>query len=166
MRFARLLMLALGFLAAGPAAADVAPPAGAVVLTVSGRIDAGTSDVARFDMEMLRALPAREFTTSTIWTEGAHRFRGVPLATLLDAVAADGTVLKATALNDYSIEIPIADAVPEGPIIAYEFDGREMSVREKGPLWIVYPFDADADYRTESVYSRSIWQLDRIEVVK
>lgn len=166
MRFIRLLMLAFGLMAAGPAAAELAAPAGTVVLTVTGRIDAGTGGAARFDMAMLRALPAREFTTSTIWTEGAHRFRGVPLATLLDAVSADGTTLKATALNDYSVEIPVTDAVPEGPIVAYEFDGREMSVREKGPLWIVYPFDADADYRTESIYSRSIWQLDRIEVLE
>ncbi|MEQ9124073.1 MAG: molybdopterin-dependent oxidoreductase [Alphaproteobacteria bacterium] len=165
MRFAQLLLCLLALIAAGPAAAEVAQPTGSVVLTVSGRIDAPPGASARFDMAMLRALPAREFETSTIWTDGTHRFRGVSLAALLEAVGADGTLLRATALNDYSVEIPVADAVPEGPIVAYEFDGREMSVREKGPLWVVYPFDADADYRTESIYSRSIWQLDRLEVL-
>jgi hypothetical protein len=44
-------------------------------------------------------------------------------------------------------------------------DGKTMSVRDKGPLWIIYPYDSSADYRTEVVYSRSIWQLDRIEAV-
>ncbi|MDP5360810.1 MAG: oxidoreductase, partial [Paracoccaceae bacterium] len=36
----------------------------------------------------------------------------------------------------------------------------------KGPLWVVYPYDMSADYRSEVIYYRSIWQLDRIEVVK
>ena len=75
----------------------------------------------------------------------------------------DGTLL-ATAINDYTVEIPVSDAVPGGPIVAYLMDGQEMPVRDKGPLWIVYPYDSSAAYRSEVVYSRSIWQLDRIEV--
>jgi hypothetical protein len=39
-----------------------------------------------------------------------------------------------------------------------------MSLREKGPLWIIYPFDSSPEYQTELIYSRSIWQLNRIEV--
>jgi hypothetical protein len=45
-------------------------------------------------------------------------------------------------------------------------NGAEMSIRDKGPLWIVYPYDASDDFRSEVVYSRSIWQLDRIEVIR
>ena len=75
-------------------------------------------------------------------------------------------MLRATAINNYAIEIPVSDAVNEGPIIAYLMDGKKMSVRDKGPLWIVYPYDANPDYRSEVVYSRSIWQLDRIEFVQ
>ena len=40
-----------------------------------------------------------------------------------------------------------------------------MSLRDKGPLWIVYPFDSNPSYSTEVTYARSIWQLDRIEVL-
>jgi len=41
-----------------------------------------------------------------------------------------------------------------------------MSVREKGPLWVIYPYDSDAKFRTEVIYSRSIWQLDRLAIVQ
>ncbi|WP_252928140.1 hypothetical protein [Paracoccus sp. 08] len=44
--------------------------------------------------------------------------------------------------------------------MAYLMDDREISVRDKGPLWIVYPYDADRQYQTEVIYSRSIWQLN------
>ena len=91
---------------------------------------------------------------------------GLPpaLEALLGAVGAEGTMLNATAINDYSVEIPVSDAVAGGPIVAYRMDGEPMSVRDKGPLWVVYPYDDVREYRSEVIYSRSIWQLDRIDV--
>ena len=68
------------------------------------------------------------------------------------------------ALNDYAVDIPVADAVEGGPIVAYEIDGKALPIRNRGPLWIVYPYDARADYRSEVVYARSIWQLDRLDI--
>ena len=72
--------------------------------------------------------------------------------------------LEAVALNDYAVTIPASDAVEGGPIVAYAHNGQAMSVREKGPLWVVYPFDANDTYKSEEYYARSIWQLDRIVV--
>jgi hypothetical protein len=115
---------------------------------------------------MLEAFDPAAFATTTIWTEGLHTFVGVPLVDLLAAVGAEGSLLRASAINDYTVEIPVGDAVEGGPIVAYLMDDRPMSVRDKGPLWVVYPFDDVPEYQTETIYSRSIWQLDRIEVVR
>lgn len=131
-----------------------------VILT----IDLGNGETREFSAEMLKSLSKTSFETWTIWTEGAVTFTGVELKNLLDEEGITSGTLKATAINDYSVEIPVADAVTGGPIVAYERDGQAMSVRDKGPLWIVYPYDSKADYQTEVVYSRSIWQLDRITV--
>ena len=146
-------------------AADLAKPAGEVVLTVSGAITNtnGEGKVA-FDLEMLKALPVTTFKTKTTWTEGEKSFTGVSMQALLAAVGATGTVAKSIALNDYGVDIPVTDAVTDGPIVAYLMDDQPMSVRDKGPLWIVYPFDAKPQYRTEETYSKSIWQLSRIEL--
>lgn len=146
------------------AAETLAEPTGSVVLTVTGSVEATNGDgIARLDREMLRALPRKEFKTQTIWTEGEHRFSGVPLKTLLDHLGAQGQMIIATAINDYSVEIPVA-SLSDTPIVADQMDGSDMSVRGKGPLWIVYPYDSDEEFRTEVIYSRSIWQLDRLEV--
>ena len=119
-----------------------------------------------FDRDALEALGTSTIETTTIWTEGTQVFEGVSLARLAQEIdVQDGTLL-ATAINDYSVEIPLSDAVENGPILAMTMNGAEMSVRDKGPLWVIYPYDADADFRTEVIYSRSIWQLDRIEVVQ
>ena len=34
---------------------------------------------------------------------------------------------------------------------------------EKSPFGVIHPYDSDPKFRTETIYSRSIWQLTRIE---
>ena len=120
--------------------------------------------LARFDMALLDGLPRHSFATSTIWTEGVNTYEGVLLTDLLAAVGATGTNILAKALNDYEITFPVAEATVEGPLLAYRTNGEPMSVREKGPIWVIFPFDAVEAFRTEQTYARSIWQLDRIAV--
>ena len=119
-----------------------------------------------FDRNALEALGTSTIETTTIWTKGTQVFEGVSLARLAQEIGAQDGTLLATAINDYTVEIPLSDAVENGPILAMTMNGAEMSVRDKGPLWVVYPYDADAAFRTEVIYSRCIWQLDRIEVVQ
>lgn len=147
--------------------AGLGTPSGPVVLTVSGVIaDTNRGETAVFDMAMLESLGTDEIVTETIWTPGTHRFEGVRLKTLLDRLAAEGAHIEARAINDYTVEIPASDATADGPILAYAMDGAPMSRRDKGPLWVIYPFSASPEFRTEVIYSRSIWQLDRLHIVE
>jgi len=117
-----------------------------------------------YTVEDLQSMPISEFETETIWTEGKQTFKGVTLKTILDSLDIQGGELTAIAVNDYSVTIPVSDAVDDGPVIAYLQNGEPMSRRDKGPLWIVYPYDKVRAYKTETIYSRSIWQLDRLVV--
>ena len=141
-------------------------PSGDPVLTVSGEIAVmNVGENAVFDMDMLIALPLTEFQTTTLWTEGEKSFKGVALHDLLELLEVEGGTVRAKALNDYAVEFPVDSVTPDAPIIAYALDDQPMSRRKKGPLWIVYPYDSSPDYRSEVIYSRSIWQLDRIEIL-
>ena len=131
------------------------------LLTITGN---GIAEPITLDKAALESMGEQSFETTTIWTEGVQSFTGVSLVALLQSLGVSEGVLLASAINDYTVEIPVSDAVENGPIIAYERNGKDMSIRDKGPLWVVYPYDANIDYQTEVVYSRSIWQLDRIEV--
>ena len=149
----------------GLALADGLPrPSADVVLTVGGAIGVANSpEGAAFDLGMLEAIDPVQIETTTIWTEGVQVFRGVPLARLVQDVEAGGTVILVSALNDYTVEIPLSDAVEDGPILAYEQNGKRLSVRDKGPLWLVYPYDAKTEYQSEVVYARSVWQVAHME---
>lgn len=136
---------------------------GEIILTVDGAV-AAQGAAMDFDMDGLKALPAVSFDTSTTWTDGVSTFTGVPLKALLDATGATGDEIEAIALNNYSVAIPVDSLTDESPIVAYEIDGAGFSRRDKGPLWIVYPFDQSEEYRNELVYGRSIWQLRTLTV--
>ncbi len=149
-----------------PPVETLAPPTGEVLLTVTGAIGLTNADgQALFDIGLLQGLGTVTITTKTIWTDGPQEFEGVPVATLVNALKADGHTLRATALNDYAVDIPATDAVPGGPILAFRVNGVDLSPRDKGPIWLVYPYDASTAYQTEVIYSRSIWQLHHLEVL-
>ena len=155
------------FVAGFSVAGELPVPSGDVLLTVSGNISVTNVDgSAVFDAELLESLGGEVIKTTTIWTEGVQEFRGVSLAVLVESVGATSGTLIATAINDYIVEIPVSDAIVGGPILAYENNGNSMSVRDKGPLWLVYPYDSNEDYQTEVIYSRSIWQLVKIVFVE
>lgn len=163
---AALCSLALISLAQMAAAEALAPPEGPVLLTVTGQIGRTNGDgVAELDLGLLREMGLIEIRTHTIWTDGELVFEGVPLDRLLSALKADGRSVLATALNDYAIEIPVEDAVEGGPILAIRMNGIDLSPRDKGPIWVVYPYDANPDYQRDVIYSRSIWQLTRLDVL-
>lgn len=153
------------------AARKVLPAAeGQVILRISGHLEQGnviegSNAIAEFDLDMLRQFGAKTISTSTIWSSGQIDFRGVPLSTVLRAIGAEGRTLRLTALNDYTIDMPVSMIAAEVPILAYEMDGILLSSRDKGPLWVIYPFDSESKYQNEESYSRSVWQLVRIEVL-
>jgi hypothetical protein len=167
-RIAVFLLVCIG-LALGPrfevAAADEALPApeGPAVLTVSGAIGATNRvDAAVFDMGLLKRFGGDTLVTETPWTEGQITFEGISGTALLDLVQPAGDTVRAFALNDYEVEIPVGDFRDAGLLIAYERDGSPMSVREKGPLWIVFPFSERPELNDATYQARSIWQLDRL----
>lgn len=116
-------------------------------------------------LEDLDALDQVTITTTTLWTEGTATFTGPSLRSVLDAADLGDADLTLTALNDYAIEMPAPATGATYPIVATRQDGAAMSIRDKGPFWIVFPYDSDPAYQTETVYAQSIWQLDRIEVL-
>jgi len=153
----RRKLLIAGAFAALAAAAPVLAQNSDVLLTIRG-----VGDVRHLTRADLEAMETVSFETSTIWTDGVQSFTGVPLSAIAASLGVRNGTLLASAVNDYTIEFPVVDAMQDGPVIAFLRNGAPMSVRNKGPLWLVYPFDSDPAFQTELAYSRSIWQMDRL----
>ncbi|KQT55181.1 MULTISPECIES: molybdopterin-dependent oxidoreductase [unclassified Aureimonas] len=150
--------LVVALLAPGVAgAADLPSPTGAVVLTVSGDIaNTNNGSEADFDMAALEAMPGRAASMKTPWTEGKTAFSGPLLRSILSAVGARGRTIRLVALNDYAADIPVGDATDLDTMVATRMNGKAMSVRDRGPLFLIYPFDQSSDLYNEKYFSRSV----------
>ncbi|WP_020406059.1 hypothetical protein [Hahella ganghwensis] len=138
-------------------------PAGRVILTVSGNItNTNSGDAAELDLTMLDSLPQFSVTTTTPWYDGQRKFTGPLARDLMTLLGASGEQMKAMALNDYSITIPVEDFEKFNVVLATRIDGKTISVREKGPIFVIYPFDDHTELVSETYYQRCIWQLDRL----
>lgn len=148
-------------------AGELPAPAGTVVLTVTGAITNSNADgAAAFDLAALEALQSRSGTMETPWTTGKTTFSGPLLRAVLTAVGAKGKTIRLIALNDYASDIPLADATDLDTILATRMDGKLMSVRDKGPLFLIYPFDQDRALYNEKYFSRSVWQIREVKVIE
>ncbi|PKM26070.1 MAG: hypothetical protein CVV09_06155 [Gammaproteobacteria bacterium HGW-Gammaproteobacteria-13] len=140
-------------------------PIGPAVLSISGLVtQPNMQQQAVFDMAMLQALPQRSFTTQTPWYAEPVTFTGPLLRDVLAAAGAKGEGITAIALNDYRTEIPFSDAIKYDLIVAILMNGQPMPVREKGPLFLVYPFDSKAELQAATFYNRSAWQLRALQI--
>jgi len=156
----------MGLWGIGAAGAEPLPvPKEKPILTVSGNISVtNQGDTAVFDRAMLEAVGTISFETQTPWYSEPVKFEGVPLAKLMQYLGAKGEHIVVTALNDYSSDIPFTDINKYDVILATKQNGQYMSVRDKGPLFIVYPFDSDPELKHQTYYGRSVWQISKITV--
>jgi hypothetical protein len=115
-------------------------------------------------MAMLEKLPQVSFSTQTPWYPQPRRFTGPLLRDVLAAAGAQGRTIEARALNDYRVQIPLTDSHRYDVIVARLLDDRPMAVRDKGPLFLIYPFDQAPELRNSVFYGRSAWQLTHLEL--
>ena len=163
-----LALIAIAPLAVADVRAGQLPePTGKTLLVVRGNIErTNRGDAAHFDLAMLEALPGRTARVETPWANGTAAFEGPLLRAVLDHVGAQGEKLIIRALNDYSAEVPFSDARDFDTILALKKDGKHMSVREKGPIFLIYPFDKNPELYNEKYFVRSVWQIKEIEVMR
>jgi hypothetical protein len=160
------------FLLAGShfAMAELAAPQGRAILEISGQIGVGNAEdangnpVAIFDFDGLTQLPQISVEMTTEWTEGLQVFEGVLLRDVLRLVDASGESIRAIALNDYEATIPMSDADTYDVLLALRQNGKLMRVRDKGPIWIIYPASQPDAHVANPHNLKMVWQLAKLRV--
>ena len=118
-----------------------------------------------FSREQLLSLPQQEISTTLPWVDGESVYSGVTLLAVLESmdlpVSAQVTFV---ALNDYKVAVPKEDFYDYQPIIAIKQNGEFMSVRDKGPYWLIYPLSTRPDIDNTDFHAKMIWQIRDIHL--
>lgn len=161
----RYLILMLFLLMQSAIADGLDAPKGEVLLTISGNITHTNSEQgAEFDRDMLESLGVTSFTTSSPWTDIPTLFSGVRFDILLKAVGAKSDSVRATAIDSYWYDIKGVDFEKYPVVLAYQRDGKAMTARNLGPLWLMFPFDDHPELLTHANKASCVWQLNALIV--
>jgi hypothetical protein len=159
-----LSVLALTTLALGLPAAAQQDGNCPILLTVTGAVenpnrggyDAETDKFfGYFDVEFdkAHALDCRSLRGMAIQSVRAdfpkgrqvHTYEGPLLADVLAAAGANGQTVTVQALDGYAVEVPMADLVAAGAVVALSRDGHPFGIGDFGPTQIVFPRADRAD---------------------
>jgi hypothetical protein len=140
----------------------LAPLAGSkVILRVST-----PSGERTYTHAQLEAIGLKKMSTTTYWPEDSGEFDGVLLQDLLrDAGIEDAVEVKITALDNYIAFIPQQDWRKWDVMLATRYEQKMMSIRNKGPLRIIYPKDRGGAVAESEMRLLWIWAVQSIAPV-
>lgn len=125
----------------------------------------GNQVEVEFTREALAAIPQATVVTKNDYVEAETTFTGPLVRDLFEegSIKPDSELVL-TALNDFAVTIPASDVLNYDVILATTMNGKEMSVREKGPIWVIYPMSDHEELREASYNDRLIWQLSSVKL--
>ncbi|WP_052704077.1 molybdopterin-dependent oxidoreductase [Vibrio nigripulchritudo] len=130
------------------------------ILTVSGQVEKSR----KYSLEQIQSFPQLLITTNTPWTNEAHSYKGPTLEDILNDAKAKGSWLTLKALDKYQVTVDFERIRQFKPILAWEDNGKKMTVRGKGPLWLILPKDHHKELEAQIFNDYMIWQLVTIDV--
>lgn len=114
--------------------------------------------------ELVR-MPQHELVTQTPWTTEKHRYRGVLMSDLLKTYhLAQYATLNAGALNNYQTELTVDYLLRYPVLLAMQDNGVDLTPRNKGPLWIVFPLSDYPELDVPNIHRMMVWQLSSLSV--
>lgn len=140
-------------------------PSEPTVLTIEGAISVTNQDnVLAFDMPTLESLGTVSYSVPDPWLQTDVIYEGVLLSDLLAISGASehATVLVATALDDYQVDLPLGEIDGWPVLVAIRANDLYMGVAESGPVRIIFPYQAFPDIT--SARNMSVWSLARLTV--
>jgi len=146
--------------------APIPLPAQETILTVTGKVKAMNSDNAiLMDRATIEAAGVVEYTVTDPFEERPITYRGVLMRDLLSLwqVNEDAKQVHLIALNDYKIDIPIAEFSQYPILFALQADGVYMEPDYRGPAMLVYPVD-QYEFDLIVVQRNWIWQIKAIDI--
>ncbi|MBY6072020.1 hypothetical protein KUV35_11975 [Marinobacter salsuginis] len=127
-------------------------------------ITSGASTLV-LDRNELESFPQTTFSTTSPYFDGEVQFSGPTLERVLETFGVSGqSQITLTALNNYKVTGSLEELLSLDAIIATRRESKTMSVRDRGPFWVILPLSERPELDTEDFHRYMVWQLSGIEL--
>ncbi len=115
-------------------------------------------------LKQLRDMSQETVVTGNEFVDGKRVFRGPLMRDVMRRFSSSlPKMVVLTAANDFQSAAPVKEFFKYNVILALSVDGVALSMRDKGPIWMIYPMSDFPELRDPSYNSRLIWQLISID---
>jgi hypothetical protein len=146
---------------------EIPAPTGDVILTVTGNIGTSNTDDGsiQMDRETIQRLGEIEYSVTDPFENVERVYRGPRMSDLLALwqVPDDATQIEVTALDDYVVNVSIADLKNYPVLFALQQDGEDMPVATRGPAMLVFPYD-NFEFNQQVYNDFWAWQIASMDV--
>ncbi|WP_157822361.1 molybdopterin-binding oxidoreductase [Psychromonas sp. Urea-02u-13] len=118
----------------------------------------------QYTLSQLLQLPQHEIRTNIPWTNKTHTYSGPYLEDVLALANVSGQWLTMYALDRYQIDFNFNRIKKYKPILALSVDRKKLTIRTKGPIWVILPMDDYAELDAAVYHDFMVWQLVKINV--
>ena len=142
----------------------VPAPVGKPVLTLKGAVTNRNDGAAVvFDLRTLDAMATATTSTHEPFVKKEMTFTGVPMADLLarSGATTGATKVRMHALDDYKVELPIAEFADRRVLLATKAEGASIPIGKGGPIRLIFPADSTVG-KNRDLW---IWSVDSITVL-
>lgn len=143
-------------------------PTGDVILSVFGKVSqSNDGERLSFDIATLEQLGLVEYTIEDPWQNHEEvTYTGVLMSDLLEyaGVSDTATNVHMVALDEYAVDISIADVKKWPVLLATRTNNEYMDIENSGPTRIVFPFHANKEIDEDTYKVLMIWNLRDIEI--
>ena len=130
-----------------------------VLLTI---LDEGGAIVAELTQDELLEMEQVVIRTENEFIDGVGEFSGPLARDVIALISRELETVLLTAINDYAVPVPVSDFMEYDVIFALTQDGEAFSIRDKGPIWVIYPMSENVELQDRIYNDRLIWQLVKV----
>lgn len=118
----------------------------------------------QYTLTQLLQLPQHDIDTKLPWTSENNIYTGPYLADVLQAAQVKGQWLRFDALDYYNVSLNYQSIKKFNPILALKQDGKLLTIRTKGPIWLILPVNQHTELNAAIYNDYMIWHLVKIAV--
>ena len=117
------------------------------------------------DRAELEAFPQTTIVTKSPYFDGEVAFTGPTLKRIVESFGVTGEAqLTLRALNDYQVSGSLDEVLGLDAIIATRMNAQTMSIRNRGPFWVILPLSDRPELDNEDYHRYMVWQLSEIQL--
>ena len=107
----------------------------------------------------------KSISTNTPWHDDIAKYTGITIQNFLDQYKnGEFSEISISAMNGYAVDADIRTFVNAGAMLVWLMNDAPISVHNKGPIVVIFPWSQNGSLREDIFTSLAVWHVNSIHI--